>query len=259
MISVRGVPTKLDPALAGILNDLRRSVVALNEAATKSSTPTTLQRAATNLSGQTPTASTSGTSGSTVSVADVVAAVLANSQIQQVLSLANLVGTDEGLEGSINKLTETTAAGFVDAQQQIDTLTASVASLTSALAGKQPLDDGLTEISGLTKADGAVIIGDGTAWTEESDATLRAHIGLEIGADVQAHSVSLDNLAAGYSGWGAPTGTLSRTALAVYAGQTVSATYTQAEVQGIDDTLKQVSRTLAALITDLQSAGVLKT
>lgn len=238
MISVRGVPTKLDPALAGILNDLRRSVVALNEAATKSSTPTALQRAATNLSGQTPTASTSGTSGSTVSVADVVAAVLANSQIQQVLSLTNLVGTDEGLEGSINKLADDTSV---------------------ALDDKQPLNDGLTQISGIPKTDGSVLIGNGSAWVGESDATLRAHIGLEIGADVQAHSVSLDNLSTGYAGWGAPIGTLSRTALAAYAGQTVSAAYTQAEVQGIDDTLKQVSRTLAALITDLQSAGVLKT
>ncbi len=57
--------------------------------------------------------------------------------------------------------------------------------------------------------------------------------------------------------WGTPTGTLSRTALASYTGQTVSATYVQAEVQTIDDEVKQLSQTLAALITDLQSNGAL--
>lgn len=240
MISVRGVPNKLDPALAGILNDLRRAVVALNESATKSTTQTVVQRSASNLSGQTPSATTSSssTSGATVSTADVVAAVLADSRIAQLLPLVNLVGTDEGLEGSINQLADNTQV---------------------ALDDKQPLNAGLTDISGLSKADGQVIIGDGSNFVGESGATLRTHIGLEIGADVQAHSVSLDNLTTGYTGWGTPAGTLDRTTLTAYAGQTVSTTYTQLEVQAVDDAVKKVSQVLAALITDLRAAGVLKT
>lgn len=57
------------------------------------------------------------------------------------------------------------------------------------------------------------------------------------------------------TGWGVPTGTLSRTALAAYAGQTVSATPTQAQVQAIDDAVKAASQHLAALINDLHASG----
>lgn len=53
------------------------------------------------------------------------------------------------------------------------------------------------------------------------------------------------------TGWGAASGTLSRAAYAAYAGQTVSNPPTQVEVQAIDDALKLLSRTVAALITDL--------
>jgi hypothetical protein len=232
----------LDPALAGILHDLRRSVVALNAAATKTTTQTVVQRAASNLSGQTPASpagsSSSSSSGTSVSTSDVVAAVLADDRISQLFALVNLVGTDEGLEGSINKLADNTQV---------------------ALDDKQPLNAGLTDISGLSKSDGQVIIGDGSHFVGESGTTLHAHLGLEIGADVQAHSVSLDNLTTGYTGWGVPTGTIDRTALPAYAGQTASATYTQSELQAVDDAVKKVSQVLAALITDLRTAGVLKT
>lgn len=57
--------------------------------------------------------------------------------------------------------------------------------------------------------------------------------------------------------WATPTGTLTRTTFASYAGQTVSAAYTQAEVQTIDDTVKGLSERLAALISDLRGNGVL--
>lgn len=57
--------------------------------------------------------------------------------------------------------------------------------------------------------------------------------------------------------WATPTGTFTRTTFAAYAGQTVSAIPTQAEVQSIDDAVKGLSERLAALISDLRGNGVL--
>ncbi len=57
--------------------------------------------------------------------------------------------------------------------------------------------------------------------------------------------------------WDDPTGTLDRTTFAAYAGQTVSATPTQAQVQAIDNHTTVLSQRLAALITDLRANGVL--
>lgn len=61
------------------------------------------------------------------------------------------------------------------------------------------------------------------------------------------------------TGWGAPTGTLDRTALASYAGQNVSAIYVEAEAQATDDAVKKVSQELAALLTDLRTHGLIGT
>lgn len=55
--------------------------------------------------------------------------------------------------------------------------------------------------------------------------------------------------------YGAPTGTLSRATFATYAAPTVSAVYVQAEVQALANAVQAVSRTLAALITDLKANG----
>jgi chromosome segregation ATPase len=57
--------------------------------------------------------------------------------------------------------------------------------------------------------------------------------------------------------WATPTGTFARTTFASYAGQTVSAIPTQAEVQTIDDAVKGLSQRFAALISDLRGNGVL--
>ncbi|CCJ07113.1 phage tail protein [Methylocystis sp. SC2] len=61
------------------------------------------------------------------------------------------------------------------------------------------------------------------------------------------------------TGWGAPSGTLDRTAWTSYAGQTVSVGYVQAEAQATDDAVKKVSQELAALITDLRTHGLIGT
>lgn len=57
--------------------------------------------------------------------------------------------------------------------------------------------------------------------------------------------------------WTAATGTEARTALAAYAGQTVSNPPTQAEVQAIDDAVKAISQHVVALINDLRGNGAL--
>jgi len=56
------------------------------------------------------------------------------------------------------------------------------------------------------------------------------------------------------SGWGSPSGTLSRAAYASYAGQTVSNPPTQAQMQALDDAVKALSQRVAALLTDLHAA-----
>ncbi len=61
------------------------------------------------------------------------------------------------------------------------------------------------------------------------------------------------------TGWGAASGTLSRSAYASYAGQAVSAAYVQAEAQATDDAVKALSRLVAALITDLTAHGLIGT
>lgn len=55
--------------------------------------------------------------------------------------------------------------------------------------------------------------------------------------------------------YGTPTGTLSRASFATYTAPVISNPPTQAEVQAIADALQAVSRTLAALITDLEANG----
>ena len=55
--------------------------------------------------------------------------------------------------------------------------------------------------------------------------------------------------------YGAPTGTVSRAAFATYTAPVISVVPTQAEVQAIADALQVVSRTLAALVTDMRANG----
>jgi hypothetical protein len=59
------------------------------------------------------------------------------------------------------------------------------------------------------------------------------------------------------SAWSAATGTEARTALASYAGQTVSNPPTQAQVQTLDDAVKALSQHVVALINDLRSNGAI--
>ena len=60
----------------------------------------------------------------------------------------------------------------------------------------QPVDSDLTTIAGLSAGDGNFIVGNGTNWTVESDATARASLGLTIGTHVQAYDATLQGIAA---------------------------------------------------------------
>ena len=64
------------------------------------------------------------------------------------------------------------------------------------LDGKQPLDTGLNDISGLSVANGNFIVGDGANWIAEAGATARASLGLILGSDVQAYDSDLAAIAA---------------------------------------------------------------
>jgi hypothetical protein len=59
------------------------------------------------------------------------------------------------------------------------------------------------------------------------------------------------------SAWVDATGTPSRATFATYAGQTISASPTQVEVQAIDDHVKVLSQRVAALINDLRAISAL--
>lgn len=57
------------------------------------------------------------------------------------------------------------------------------------------------------------------------------------------------------TGWGTPTGTVSRAAFATYTSPTIASTYNQTQIQDIADGLEDVSRHLAALIVDMLPAS----
>lgn len=59
------------------------------------------------------------------------------------------------------------------------------------------------------------------------------------------------------TGWGAPTGTTSKSTFATYTAPTISASYTRAEVQAIADHVQVVSRALGQLILDARSHGII--
>ncbi|MBP2160251.1 MULTISPECIES: glycosyl hydrolase family 28-related protein [Asticcacaulis] len=61
------------------------------------------------------------------------------------------------------------------------------------------------------------------------------------------------------TGWGAPSGTLSRAAYAAYAGKTYTAAPTQSDMQDLDNAVKLLSQTVAALVTDLKAGKMPRT
>jgi len=90
----------------------------------------------------------------------------------------------------------------------------------------------------------------GDIWVTSSNNSLNFQIPL---VNLQGTQV----LATRRTGWTAPTGTATRTTFATFAGQDISATPTEAEVQAIDDHVKVLSERLKALIDDLTTHGLI--
>jgi hypothetical protein len=103
----------------------------------------------------------------------------------------------------------------------------------------------------LEETQGDVVALDGTL--ASANAAIVALDGRLDAYDALAPFVRQDQTAA----WAAATGTEARTALAAYAGQTVSNPPTQAEMQTLDDAVKAISQHLVALINDARSNGTL--
>ena len=67
-----------------------------------------------------------------------------------------------------------------------DALSTVKAAVTSAVSGAQPLDSDLTAIAALSKTDGNIIVGNGTAWVAESGATARTSLGANSASNLDA-------------------------------------------------------------------------
>ena len=119
---------------------------------------------------------------------------------------------------------------------------------------KQPINTGLTDISGLAKTDSNFIVGNGTNWVAESGATVRTSLGLGTGDSPQFTGIEL----------GAATDTTitraSAGVIAVEGSNVLLASNIGATVQGYDaDTAKlDVAQTFTAQQT-VTSGLVLQT
>lgn len=110
----------------------------------------------------------------------------------------------------------------------------------------------------LEETQGDVVVLDGSLATAEAAITALQAADVVLDGRIDAYDalapfVRQDQTAA----WTAATGTEARTALAAYAGQTISNPPTQAEVQTLDDAVKAIGQHLVALINDLRSNGAL--
>ena len=122
-------------------------------------------------------------------------------------ALADLTGTEvQILDGATLTTTEL---------NYVDGVTSAV---QTQLDAKQPLDADLTAIGGLAKADGNIIVGDGSTWVAENGATARTSLG------AQAAAADLTTLSSMQSGAAAELASLTSTELDILDGATLTTT-----------------------------------
>lgn len=117
---------------------------------------------------------------------------------------------------------------------------------------KQPLDATLSALAALDAVAGLLEQTGADAFTKRA-LGVGAATSVPTRSDADGRYVRQDQGAA----WTAATGTEARTALAAYAGQTISNPPTQAEVQTLDDAVKAIGQHLVALINDARANGTL--
>lgn len=135
---------------------------------------------------------------------------------------------------------------------------AKVIELRTASTALQVYGGGVQLANGLNAADGTNVfsITSGTAPTGNYGDSFKLYSADIVAGNAAPHfRTENSDIVKIYSigGWGTPTGTLTRTTYATFAGQTISAIPTQAEVQAIDDHVKVLSERLAAALSDLKT------
>jgi hypothetical protein len=148
-------------------------------------------------------------------------------------------------------ITEGTNLYFTNARAR-SALSATGAVSYNSLTGAISLDATLDALAGLNSTAGLLEQTGADTFTKRAIGA-GAATSIPTRADADARYVRQDQTGA----WANPSGTLTRTTFAAYAGQTVSNPPTQAEVQAIDDHVKVLSERLAALITDLRTINAL--
>lgn len=130
--------------------------------------------------------------------------------------------------------------------QNIETAVNDIATAIAAAAAAQAAADAAQDDAIAAQADATQALADALAAQTTASAALTEAVAdtLYVQMDVGA-------------AWTAATGTEARTALASYAGQTVSNPPTQAEMQALDDAVKAISQHLVAAINDLKGNGAL--
>lgn len=132
----------------------------------------------------------------------------------------------------------------------VDKSSSSLADLAARSA--TDLNTGNLAYARLPNAGGTWNAGGGTV-------TLTGKISASAGANVatgQTYQVNNTQVVkARITGWAVPTGTLQRSTYASYTAPTISAAYTQSEVQAMANALQAVSRVLAAIVTDLHGTA----
>lgn len=149
--------------------------------------------------------------------------------------------------------------GYPTAQMQIHWQKTMEAIEDAFVAVNATITEIATTQEGLAEAQAALEVTQATLTTAVADIAAAQAALITVQDDITGMQTTVldavlkDQTAA----WADPTGTFARTTFVSYAGQTVSAVPTQAEVQAIDDALKANSQRLAALISDLRGNGVL--